>query len=135
MLRVGNAVVLYLQSSVSIGRFYAKRQLTLYSQHACRHFDVPSLFARDIEGLETFVKTWCGSEPGRQHTKVTSVHGIFSWVKCREAYSHNLPDRFSASEESVSTNHTGRYYKRHCHGIPDTDQESFFHRPLADRSS
>lgn len=50
----------------------------------------------------------------------------------REAYSHNFPDRFSPSKESVSTNHTGRYYQRHCQGIPDTDQESFFQRTLVD---
>ena len=81
MLRVSDAVVLYLQSFVSVGRFYAKPQLTPYSQYAYRHFDAPALFARDIEGLETFIKTWCKSEPGRQHTKVMSVQGISSWTK------------------------------------------------------
>ena len=64
-----------------VSHFYVSCERSFVSPHILltrytvtdiyNRFDAPALFARDIDGLETFVRAWCGPEAHPQHHKIT----------------------------------------------------------------
>ncbi|KAK0511023.1 hypothetical protein JMJ35_006575 [Cladonia borealis] len=53
---------------------FSHAALSLEGVRPCfSRFDAPALFARDIDGLETFVRAWCGPKEHPQHHKPTVI--------------------------------------------------------------